>query len=226
VASPCDVAVFAAFHPELAALRAAFGDALRGRVANVEVVAQVVGIGLPMAAAGCAMHLGDLRPRAALVIGTCGAYADSGLAIGQVVVGRRVRLVDPSALRGLSQFPEPMSTASDAHASLLESVARATGASPVDVATTLAITVDDGTAAAISQATGARVEHLESYAVATACAARGIPFGAVLGVANFVGSRAREEWRVHHHRAAGAAAGAVLAWLRADGFPRFLSPPQ
>ena len=46
--------------------------------------------------------------------------------------------------------------------------------------------------------------------VAAACAARGIPFGAALGVANYVGARAREEWRAHHRTAAAAAVDAVL----------------
>jgi futalosine hydrolase len=226
VTSSCDVAVFAAFHPELAALRAAFGDTLRGRLANVEVVGQVVGIGLPMAAVGSAMHLAVLRPRAVLLVGTCGAYADSGVGIGEVVVADRVMLVDPSTLRGASQFPEPMSIASDANRGLSGGIAHATGARPVDVATTLAITVDDPTALEMARATGARVEHLEAHAVATACAARGVPFGAVLGVANIVGSRARDQWRVHHHDAARAAAEAVFVWLRADGFQRFASAPQ
>jgi futalosine hydrolase len=226
VASSCDVAVFAAFHPEIAAFRDAFGDTMRGRVANAEVAGHVVGIGLPMAAVGSAMHLAVLRPRAALLVGTCGAYADSGVSIGEVVVADRMRLVDPSALRGASQFPEPMSIASDANRALSAGIAHATGARPVDVATTLAITVDDATALGIARATGARVEHLEAHAVATACAARGVPFGAVFGVANIVGARARDEWRVHHHEAARAAAAAVFVWLRADGFQRFVSAPQ
>jgi nucleoside phosphorylase len=178
------------------------------------VAARAVGIGLPMAAAGAAKHLGDLRPRAVVAIGTCGAYLGSGLAIGDVVVARRVRLVDPSVLDGRSQFPEPMATTIDAHASLAESIAQATGARMADVATTLSITVDDTTAEGIARAAGAAVEHLEAYAVATACAARGVPFGAVLAVANFVGGRARAEWRIHHREAASRAAEAVVQWLR------------
>jgi nucleoside phosphorylase len=176
--------------------------------------ARVVGIGLPMAAAGTAMHVGELRPSAVLAIGTCGAYAGAGLAIGEVIVARRVRLVDPSALRGLSEFPRPMSIIAEAWAPMADAIAGATGARLADVATTLAITVEDGLADQIARATGAAVEHLEAHAVATACAARGIPFGAVLGVANIVGARARDEWRVHHHEAARAAAGAVLQWLQ------------
>jgi futalosine hydrolase len=213
VSGPLDVLVVAAFYPELAALRAVLGDALRGHVGRAAVAARVVGIGLPVAAAGCAMHLGELKPRLVIAIGTCGAYPDAGLSIGEVVVARRVRLVDPSELRGLSQFPEPMSIVGDADASMSDAIALASGARPVDVATTLAITVDDATAARIARATGAQVEHLEAHAVATACAARGVPFAAILAVANFVGARARDEWLVHHREAARAAAEAALKWL-------------
>jgi nucleoside phosphorylase len=210
---PAQILILAAFHPELAPLRPVLGDTMQGRVGQALVFARAMGIGLPMAAAGAAMHLGDLRPRAVLALGTCGAYAGAGLAIGDVVVGRRVRLVDPSVLRGSSEFPRPMSIVAEAHASMANAIAGATGARLADVATTLAITVEDTEAARIAGGTGAHVEHLEAYAVATACAARGIPFGAVLGVANVVGAQARDEWRLHHHEAARAAADVVLRWL-------------
>jgi nucleoside phosphorylase len=138
------------------------------------------------------------------------------------VVARRVRLVDPAALEGQSQFPEPMRVESDAHGRMAEGIARATGAKPADVATTLAITVDDASAARIVRATGAAVEHLEAYGVAVACASLGTPFGAIFGVANFVGAGAREQWRLHHHAAEARATDAVLRWLRHS--PQDFSP--
>ncbi|HEY8039596.1 MAG TPA: hypothetical protein VIF15_07370 [Polyangiaceae bacterium] len=209
---PCEVLVLAAFHPELAALRPLLGDAMHGRVGGVDVVGRVVGIGLPMAAAGAAMQLAELRPRTVVLIGTCGAYVGSGLVLGDVVAARRIRLASLSAADGVAQFPEPMSVVCDAHPGTLGALVRA-GAQEADVATTLAITVDDAAAARISRATMAQAEHLEAHGVATACAARGIPFGAALGVANFVGSRAREEWRAHHRQAAAAAADRVMKCL-------------
>lgn len=212
----CDVLLLAAFLPELAPLRALLGDAMRARVGAVDVAARVVGIGLPTAAVGAAMQVAELRPRAVVALGTCGAYLPSaGLSIGDVAAARRVRLVDAGVVSGGAQFPEPMSTAIDGHPGLTGELERA-GATPVDVATTLAITVDDTTAGRIATAPGAdvRVEHLEAFGMAAACAARGIPFAAVLGVANFVGARARGEWRTHHHRAEEAAVEVVVRWLR------------
>jgi nucleoside phosphorylase len=214
VYGPPDVLVVAAFHPELAPLRPHLGDDMDGRIGAALVAARVVGIGLPLAAAGVAIHVRDLRPRAVLATGTCGAYASSGLAIGDVVVARLVRLVAPSALEGRSEFPAPMQVVCDADAPMAESIAQATGARRADVATTLGITVDEAMAGHIARATGAHVEHLEAHAMATACAALGIPFGAVLAVANLVGANARDEWRLHHRDAAARAAEAIVQWLR------------
>jgi nucleoside phosphorylase len=178
-----------------------------------------VGIGLPASAAGAAICLGDLQPRLVLCVGTCGAYVGSGVEVGDVVVARRVRLADAATAQGRSEFPAPMAIAFDADASLAETIASVTGTRLVDVATTLAITVDENTAASIVLVSGAHVEHLEAYGVATACAARGVPFCAVLGVANVVGSRARDEWRAHHQAASQAAAGAVLRWAGSGWSP-------
>ncbi len=208
----CDVLVLAAFHPELAPLRATLGEGMRARVGGCDVAARVVGIGLPMAAAGAAMQVAEVQPSLVLLVGTCGAYPGAGLAVGEVAAARRVRLVSPAVVDGLAQFPEPMSVATDAHAQTTEALERA-GARVADVATTLAITVDDAASARIARSTGAHAEHLEAYGVATACAARGIPFGAALGVANQVGSHARDEWRTHHRAAAAAAVAVVVRWL-------------
>ncbi len=226
-----DILLLAAFGPELAPLHAhaasaaaaAFGsgDAMGGAV---RVVALACGIGLPAAAAHAALHIRDVRPSVVVALGTCGAYAlpeserpGPAFAIGEACVSRHVRLVDPSALDGAAQFPEPMPLAMTASARLVDAFV-ANGIRAADVATTLGITVDDTVASRIARATGAHVEHLEAYGVATACAAFGIPFVAVLGVANFVGSRGRAEWRANHHFAADAAAKEVLRWI-ARGAP-------
>jgi nucleoside phosphorylase len=202
----------AAFHPELAPLRATLGAALHGRIGPHQVTASAVGIGLAQASVGAAVRVGDARPRAVVLVGTCGAYPGSDLAVGDVIAGRRVLLVDPSVVDGGAQFPEPMSLACEADVAMREGLSRA-GARPADIATTLAVTVDDALAGRIAAGTGAHVEHLEAHGVATACAAWGVPFAAALGVANGVGSRAREEWRVHHRSAAEAAVRVVVAWL-------------
>lgn len=214
-----DVLLLGAFAPELEPLAPALGEGLRGRVGVHEVAARAVGIGLPRAAVGAANHIADLRPRTVLAIGTCGAYAvpsgEPPLAIGDVVVGRRIRLVDRSVVAGAAQFPEPMSLEIAADASLVEGLTLA-GARPVDVATTLAITVNDANAPDGTSPGRATVEHLEAFGVGEACASHGVAFAVLLGIANRVGPSAREEWRTHHRAAASAAVSHVLRWLRAS----------
>jgi nucleoside phosphorylase len=208
-------------HPSLASSAPSFGGepvTRAGRVSAVGVVARAVGIGLPAAAVGTARALAELRPRAVVLVGTCGAYPSAGLRIGDVVVSRRIHLTDAALLAGHSAFPAPMATPLEAHARLAQGLARA-GARPADVANTLGITVDDSVAERISSGTGAHVEHLEAYAVALACAAHGAPFAAVLAVANAVGAHARAEWAAHHEAASRAGVAVVVEWLsglRAD----------
>jgi futalosine hydrolase len=186
------------------------------------VEARTCGIGLSAAAVHSSVQVREVRPRAVVLLGTCGVYrgfAPTGqsdraeLGIGDVIVSRRVLLADWATLEGHAQFPPATAAPLSADEHLTESLARA-GAAPADVANTLGITVNDNVAARIAKSTGAGVEHLETYGVATACAAAGVPFAAVLGVANFVGSSGREEWRGHHVRASEAAAQLVLAWMQ------------
>jgi futalosine hydrolase len=147
-----------------------------------------------------------------VLVGTCGAYPGTALRVGDVTVARKVLLVEPAAVEGAAEFPAPMSLASDADESMRTALA-SSGAIPVDVATTLAVTVNDDVATRIARATGAAAEHLEAHGVATACATFGVPLAVVLGVANVVGSRARDEWKKNHHAASRAAIDVVKAWL-------------
>ncbi|HEY1694466.1 MAG TPA: hypothetical protein VGG39_19990 [Polyangiaceae bacterium] len=208
----CDVILLAAFHPELAPLRRVLGDGMRARLGGLDVAARIVGIGLPVAATGAAMQLAEEKPRLAILLGTCGAYREAGIDLGRVVAPRRSRLAAPSVVDGLAQFPEPMSVLADTHTAVTDALVRE-GALEGDVATTLAITIEDGAASRIARATTAAIEHLEAHGVAAACAARGVPFAAALGVANRVGSSARDEWRANHRNAAAAAADVVIRTL-------------
>src|SRR5579883_1924080 len=105
----CDVLILAAFRPEL--------EGFEGRL-RAGVPARTVGIGVPQSAAGAARCIEELGPRSVVLVGTCGAYLNAGLATGQVVAARAVTLVDHAALAGAAQFPEPMSVTLEADAKL------------------------------------------------------------------------------------------------------------
>jgi futalosine hydrolase len=211
VTDRCDLLVVAAFAPELGGFDGLLGSAGEAEVYGLRVVAWPVGIGIVAAASGTAARLELGCPRAVVLVGTCGAYAGSGLSIGDVVMARASLLVEPAVLEGRAAHPEPMPTRLRTHAALTTAMAAA-GARVVDIATTLAITTDDDLAMRLSAHAG--VEHLEAFAVASACASKGVPFGAVLGVANAVGSRGRVEWRAHHDPAGRAAAAYVTRWIQ------------
>jgi nucleoside phosphorylase len=136
-------------------------------------------------------------------------------ALRAVVAAKRIALVEPVAIESRGAIPDPMPVSCEADASLSDSLI-AVGAIAADVANTVAITTDDALAARIASSSRCAVEHLEAFAVARACAQRGVPFAAALGIANVVGANAREEWRANHQAAGDAAVAVLLRWLDAD----------
>ncbi len=152
-----------------------------------------LGIGALAAAAGASVALARTPTSSLVLLGTCGAYPGSGLAIGDVVVVTTSRLVDAAVVRGEATALGAWELSTD-----LELVARfAPIGRKVTCATTLALTTSDALATELA-ATGVEVEHLEVHGVAVACAGARVPFVAVLGVANAVGAAGRAEWSANH----------------------------
>jgi nucleoside phosphorylase len=210
----CDLLIVAAFAPELQGFRGLLGPALSARVGELVVAARPVGIGLVSAASGTAVRLARMQPRAVVLVGTCGAYPGKRLGLGDVVVARSILLLDPAVLDDEAAFPDPMSARVEAHAAMSAAIAAA-GGRIEDVGTTLAVTTSDPLAARLGRESGAAVEHLEAFAVATACAMQRVPFAAVLGVANTAGSTGRTDWRTHQADAGLAVGRFVASWAQA-----------
>lgn len=207
-----DLLVVAAYAPELTGLRRLLGDDLHGEVSGVRVAGKTVGIGLANAAAGITLRVLRLRPRAVVLVGTCGCYEGSELHVNDAVVVRRAWLVDASEIEQKSAMPDPIGRSLECAPVL--SLGLGNGKPPAhDVANTLGVVVDDLVAQQIASTTGCAIENLEAFGVANACALQGVPFAAVLGVSNRVGSSGREEWRAHHKTAALAACEVVARWL-------------
>jgi nucleoside phosphorylase len=216
--------VLAAHAPEFVGLRAHLGDQLHGQLRGLSVVAKTVGVGMAVSGAGTANRLLQLSPRAVILLGSCGIYP-SPLEYRplDMVVPRSLHLFDPSVAAGKAEFPDPMQTVLDTHTPLSAGLLAAAGprAHSSRVATTLAITTDDSVARAVHPATGMEAENLEIFPVAVACKAADIPFSAVLGVTNMVGSTGRVDWRQFQRDAAVAAAEVFLNWAfsGASGLP-------
>ena len=169
---------------------------------------EVVGVGPVVAAATAATLLERRRPEVCVMIGTGGAYP-GGPPLGSAVVASRLGLSWGVAVLGLGYVPRPPSPIeSDRRLlSVLPDLPRA------HVLTTGAVTTDVTLAGRLAD--GWVVEHLEAYAVAWACQRQGIPFVAVLGIANEVGPNAHVQWLTHRDAAQRAAREAVQPLLRA-----------
>jgi nucleoside phosphorylase len=215
VASP-DVLVLAAHAPEFIGLRPHLGEQLNGRLRGLSIVAKTVGVGMAVAGAGAANRIQQLHPRAVVLLGSCGIYpSDTEYRPLDTVVPRSCHLFDPSAAAGKAEFPDPMQTALDTHSAMGAGLCAAAGPRGhyTRVATTLAITTDDAVARAVQPATGFDAENLELFPVAIACRAADVPFSAVLGVTNIVGSTGRVDWRKFQREAAESTADVFVNWV-------------
>lgn len=189
------------------------------RVSGAAPVRAVVGVGLCEAAAGAARLIERQRPRAVVLVGTAGLYpgADkdrgSALAVGKVALARSFHLASEAVAREAAYLPEPLPAQVDSTPQLLQELIAATGLSVADVACPIGITRTTALAQQLRKSTGAALENLEGFAVARAAAAAGVPFVAVLGIANIVGPEAHAQWRTHGATAAAAACSAIRTWL-------------
>src|SRR5689334_11398681 len=116
---PVDVLVLAAHAPEFVGLRPHIGDALHGTISELFVVAKTVGVGLAVSGAATATRIHQLRPRAVVVVGSCGIYpCNVPYRPLDIVIPNRLHLFDPSVSAGKAAFPEPMQTAIDPDSAL------------------------------------------------------------------------------------------------------------
>jgi nucleoside phosphorylase len=210
-----DLLILAAHAPELVGLRAALGPTLAGVLGGLRIVCATVGVGLPAAGSGTMRHVRDARPRAVLLLGSCGLYPRrSEFRPLLPVIPKGIRLVDPSVLLEKAAFPAPMQLLIEPDAALGDALAQGdASALRGEVATTLSITTDDALAARIGRKSGCCSENLEAFAVGLACATRDLPFAALLVATNVVGSPGREQWSKHQRKAAERAARLTLDWL-------------
>lgn len=218
-----DLLIVAAHAPEMAGLRAYLSDQLIGTIRGLTVRGKAVGIGMATAGPGTARGIIALSPRAVLLVGSCGIYPNlPQYRPHDVIVSTRVQLVSHAVNAGKSEFPEPMQTKLECNpllaAGLSASGGRVFGA---PVACTMARTVDDAFAASIHPATGCEAENLEAFAVGQACKSADVPFAAVLGVSNIVGSTGKHDWMQFQRAAVNAAAEAIVTWVQrgAQGLP-------
>lgn len=167
---------------------------------------EVVGVGPVIAAAAAAALIERLRPDRVVLIGTAGAYPPLGPTIGTAIAAEEVGLSYGVAAMGLGYVPRP-----PAPVKCAEDMLRRLELPRHKVLTTGAITTDPTLADRLSD--GYTVEHLEAFGVAIACQQAGVPFVAVLGIANRVCPEAHSQWLTHRDAAQEAARQAVRPLL-------------
>jgi nucleoside phosphorylase len=215
--SGADILLVASHAPDLAGARSWLSDKMEGTVRSLRIRAKIVGIGMPVAAASTARGILAVKPRAVLMVGTCGVYPNlADYRPHDLIIPTAAVLVSHSAQAGRAAFPEPMSTSVDCHPIISQALSRShPRASLATVASPLCTTIDDALAASMPGATGCHAENLELFAVASACRASNVPFAAALGVSNMVGSTGRTDWTQFQRDAVTSAAAAISAWLQA-----------
>jgi futalosine hydrolase len=174
----------------------------RGRLADREVALMLTGMGLINAASAVTAALERLPGVSALInLGCAGAYAKSGLMIGQAALATRIVLADHGVrtsrkLHGLEKTGIPLlvhkgqplyhTWPCDAELnSLLASPELARG----DFACVVQVSGDPATAAQAEARWGAILEDMESGAVAQVAALYDLPFTCLRGVSNLAGAR-------------------------------------
>jgi futalosine hydrolase len=209
--------IVCAWDPEVASLRRWLTTSEGRRHARTLHVA-AAGVGAVDAAIGAARLIAAVGPRRLLFVGTAGVYPGARgrlpVAIDAAVIVSRATLVSTAALRDDGYLPAPLFTEVASDQKLVAELS-VSPSPPVVAACPLGITKSAALARRIVHATAAAVENLELFAVARAAALAGLPFAAVVGIANRVGASAHGEWKAHHRSASASACAIVTTWLAA-----------
>lgn len=180
------------------------------------------GVGAVNAAIALTRYLERTGARAVsgvVVCGIGGAYATSGLAIGDVVCATSdcygdLGAASPEGFLDMEALGFPVVAGATPLFNVfpLQIFPALRRAAFVTVNT---CTGSDETAAALVARTGGAVENMEGAAIAHVAAVYGLPAGEIRGISNIAGRRDRSTWRVKE--AALAAQQALLEWLAGGG---------
>lgn len=193
-----------------------------GRLAGREVHLLLTGLGLVNAAQAVAAACERLEDLTAIInLGCAGAYAGSGLGVGQAALATEAVLADSGLLtqqawRPLERLGLPLFTNSQGHEfyhrwpcdpALNDLFAGAwPGLRQGVFATVNQVSGDPATAAVMEGRWGALLEDMESAAVAQVAALYGLPCACLRGVSNIAGQR-----KLDVAKGAGAAQEVLLA---------------
>jgi len=175
-------------------------------------------------AAGLALALHTLSPERVVQFGIGGAFAGSGLELGQVAVATQETHLDTGVqlendwhdMTTLG-FPllGPYYNTFPTDAELTRTLAALTGAVPCTFGTSETVTGSSSGGEVLRERFGVAVESMEGAAAAQVCAAFGVPFAELRGVSNVVGERDKTRWVLPE--AVRAVNRAVLGYVGTSG---------
>jgi futalosine hydrolase len=173
-----------------------FSSELERNAAGVNaVLSDCTGVGIVDAGIGTVRALEKHRPAQVVFVGTCGAYPESDLSVGNVLVADSAILASGDVVREWMRFPTLLPANIPTDRTLSARLMKAIG--PVArrgvVACTLGVTEENELALLLNRRTAADAENLEAFAVLRAAA--DIPTAVVLGVTNVVRQGGGREWK-------------------------------
>ncbi len=210
-----------------------WGSTWTGALLNRVVTVASLGVGKVNTAAGLALLLPRLRPAAVLQLGIGGAFAESGLEVGDVAVAASEVHTDTGVGEGdawlgmealgfpLLRSEPPRYNAFPTDAGLSRQASATAGVPLVPFATSERVTATFAAASLFQQRFGVAVESMEGAAAAQVCLALGVRFLELRGISNVVGERDKGAWNVTG--AVRAVNDAVYAVLSEAAFVRVLS---
>ncbi len=195
------------------------GEGLPRSVGRTGVTVVRTGVGPVNAAFALTRCLAGLSPRAIIACGVGGAYAGSGLAIGDVVAAESETYGDLGAMS-----PDGFLDMEALGFPVIEQTPPLFNRLPLDLfpatrrvpfVTCSVCTGTDEQAQTIVARTGGAVESMEGAAIVHVARLSQIPVGEIRGISNMAGRRDRASWRVAE--AAAAARRTLIDWIEAGG---------
>jgi futalosine hydrolase len=202
---------------------------VEGTIGNLRVVVCAAGVGKVNAAAATAVMIDRYQPQLVINIGCAGAYAGSGLAVGNLVVASEEVLADDGVLvsggwKDLSYMNLPSVTQGGLNCYNLLPLSRHASEKAMQLADYYGVFLMRGRSATVSTCSGTRqqgdelslrwnalIENMEGAAVAQVCLRCGVDCLEIRGISNLVEERDLKKWDIT--KAVEAAQRFVLKYL-------------
>ena len=164
-----------------------------------------LGVAKVNTAAGVALALYTLKPDRVIQFGIGGAFAESGLELGQVAVATRDIHMDTGVQlehdwHDMKALGLPLVKGHDntfpTDPDLTQSLTALTAATPCAFGTAESVTGSWAGASQLYKRFGVAVESMEGAAAAQVCTALSVPFAELRGVSNLVGERDKAHWDI------------------------------